>query len=327
LIGGKRTLLVVFAISGLALIVHGLSPSLTVLVLAALIFGAGQAGANPSTNALIGGLLEPGRRGVTTGIKQSGVQLGIFLGGLILPTASAVIGWRWTLIVAGLVPLIWLVVAVIAIPHPLRLLDNRGTDASGNHPAIKGIGVYALFMGMGGGSLLAYLALFAYESLGYSLVDAGLAVALGGITAVVARVLWGKQSEQSGRYADLLRLLAVLAAVSVLVLWVSLLQAPWLLWPATVLLGASSGSFNAPAMVAVISLSSERNRGHASGLVMLGFSAGSAIGPPIFGYTIDSTRDYEAGLAFSGAAYVLAAVVASRWAESANRANRIRVPD
>ena len=60
----------------------------------ALVGGVGQAIANPATNKLISMHVPPGKRGIITGIKQSGVQAGTFLGGLLLPVITLSFGWR-----------------------------------------------------------------------------------------------------------------------------------------------------------------------------------------------------------------------------------------
>ena len=92
-IGGKAALVSVFVIAAISFAVFGFTPVVAALFIASAIAAVGQSGANPSTNKLIGEDLPPGERGVTTGIKQSGVQAAITVAGLALPTIAIAFGW------------------------------------------------------------------------------------------------------------------------------------------------------------------------------------------------------------------------------------------
>ncbi len=74
------------------------APSYWVLIAAALATGIPNGWGNPSTNLLIVDNIPAGSRGVLTGIKQSGVQMGTFLGGLLLPVFADL--WNWRVAVA-----------------------------------------------------------------------------------------------------------------------------------------------------------------------------------------------------------------------------------
>ena len=71
-----------------------LAPAYPLLIAAALATGIPNGWCNPATNLLIVDNLEPGQRGVVTGIKQSGVQITAFMAGLILPTVATLWNWR-----------------------------------------------------------------------------------------------------------------------------------------------------------------------------------------------------------------------------------------
>ena len=89
-IGARRATVVTLIASGGALAAMSVSPVFALVAFFALVGGVGQAIANPATNKLISMHVPAGRRGVITGIKQSGVQVGTFLGGLL----SAVLARR-----------------------------------------------------------------------------------------------------------------------------------------------------------------------------------------------------------------------------------------
>lgn len=76
-------------------------------ILGGLPNGAG----NPATNKLIMRYTAPAARGVTIGVKQSGVQLGFLLAGGLLPPLSVAVGWRAAVAVAAVIPLTGLLVS------------------------------------------------------------------------------------------------------------------------------------------------------------------------------------------------------------------------
>ena len=78
--GGARIL------STSGLIGARVSTSAWMLIVAGVVGGLPQGWGNPATNALIAAVVEPGSRGVMTGIKQSGVTLAVFLAGGLAPS-------------------------------------------------------------------------------------------------------------------------------------------------------------------------------------------------------------------------------------------------
>ena len=101
-----RSVLVVgmFTLTGFAL-----APSYTLLLVVALATGVPNGWTNPATNTLIVDNVPPGQRGTITGLKQSGVQVGTLLGGLLLPVFAALWGWRIAVLLFLVMPLSGLV--------------------------------------------------------------------------------------------------------------------------------------------------------------------------------------------------------------------------
>ncbi|MCL1599017.1 MAG: MFS transporter, partial [Actinomycetia bacterium] len=87
-IGGRSSLIVVALASATAFVLLGIASSLAVLLVASTIGAVAQSNANPATNKLIAEDLPPGSQGIVTGIKQSGVQAFVFVGGAIVPVMA-----------------------------------------------------------------------------------------------------------------------------------------------------------------------------------------------------------------------------------------------
>lgn len=314
-VGGGSALQTLFHTAALAFLLTAVAPGLPVLVLAALIGGASQALANPATNKVIAYRYPSARRANVTGIKQSGVQVAIFIGGLTLPTLADWLGWRWATVVVA--------AGVVAGGVSLAVVRQGRSSGAGEvapvgsrpiGPAVPWLAVYGLLMGFSG-SALFFLPLFVEEELGQSVQIAGLAVAVAGIAAVIGRLLWARFAERGSRYQVTL---AILAALAVLALW-SFTQADGaigLLWAGAVVVGASSSSWNSVGMLAVIDGSMAQGAGAASGRVLLGFLVGLGVGPPIYGRTVDTLGGYDTMWLVAAVAAALALVVIGIWRAS-----------
>jgi len=297
-IGPRRSCIVAQLWTAIGFAVMATANSIPVLVLSAIVLGIPQGWGNPSTNALIAERVPAGRRGVVTGIKQSGVQLGIFLAGLTLPVMAESMGWRGAMwiyaaifAVFGLLPL--------ALPQRSAMLDAAAAAETRSEPlgydmvAVWLIALYAFLMGTGGGAIGRFLALFAEEEMGLSNTVAGLILSVSGLAGMAARVIAGRVAEH--RIAPL-PLLAILASVGALVgalLLLTLQVGAWLLWIIALLFAVGHAAWNAVAMLAIILGVDRSQAGRASGTVMFGFLGGLAVGAPIAGLLIDATDSYQ----------------------------------
>ena len=93
-IGGKAAIVALFVIAGATFLLLGTAVGYVMLLAGALTGAFSQASANPATNKLIAEDLPAGERGLITGVKPSGVQFGIFLGGVTIPSVALALGWR-----------------------------------------------------------------------------------------------------------------------------------------------------------------------------------------------------------------------------------------
>ncbi|HEY7564159.1 MAG TPA: MFS transporter, partial [Acidimicrobiia bacterium] len=92
--GSVKSVMITLLLAMATMTLIAVAPTYSVLFAGAMLSGLPNGWANPATNALIVDNVVAGARGVITGIKQSGVQMGSFLGGLLLPGISAMANWR-----------------------------------------------------------------------------------------------------------------------------------------------------------------------------------------------------------------------------------------
>lgn len=309
-IGPRSATLVVMILSGLGMALTALAPNVAVLAAAAVVGGLPQGWGNPATNALIAERVPPGVRGTVTGIKQSGVQFGIFLAGLTLPTLAVWIGWRGAAWVYAFI--FWAgIVMVLALPRqpsedvtvpvggsaPVAASGVDRVEATAGEesvpPWILRLAVYALLAGTVGGASSRFFPLWAHEVVGMSVTEAGMLVAVGGLLGIVARIAAGRVAEAYVSPSRLLRYLALTGAAYCLTLVLTPTVGAWLPWPSTVLQAIGIGAWNAVAMLAIIMVVPKGQAGRASGIVMLGFLSGLSFGSPMAGYVVDQVGSYQ----------------------------------
>ncbi len=316
-LGGRNGLIVVYFFGGAAFAIMGVAGAYWILLAAAAVAALSQASGNPATNKLIARHLAQGRRGVVTGIKQSGVQAATFVGGLLLPIGAESIGWRPTMLIAGAVALAAIFPVLRVIPED-RPDASAGDNAAGPLPrSTRWLAAYGGLLGFGGAAVF-FVPLFAQEALGYGPRAGGLAAALVGLVAFGGRIAWARFTERGERVILTLGLMAVLSMVAGLA-FLGATSSSALLWVAVAVVGMSSSSWNSVGMLAVIHDAGAEQAGRASGRVMFGFLLGLGIGSPLYGRTIDSTGGYALMWWIAIAAYAAATVLILAWSRSVAR--------
>lgn len=312
--GAVRSTTLTMIAGAITLVAIAFSPTYAVLIGAALLGGFPNGWGNPSTNALIADNVEVGSRGVVTGVKQSGVQAGIFLGGLLLPVFA--VWWNWRVAV--------LIFLALPIGGLLGMIGRKDTERERPHTtvltegklptSINWIAAYGLMSGLATSAMIAFLPLFAEEDQLWSETMAGLILAAVGFTGIFSRIVWSRWAERSLGHGRTLRILAWMTTVtSVLLALASLGTFPsWVLVPAAFLFGAGAMAWNAVGMVAVMEIAPTHLVGKGTGVVLLGFLFGHAIGPPLMGWSVDTFGTYTLGWLATGVLMASSAALALR---------------
>ena len=327
--GPRRSVVTVLVLSAAGMALMAGAGNVWLLIGASAISGLPQGWGNPATNSLIATRVAPGRRGSVTGIKQSGVTLGVFLAGAALPLFESLWGWRGACLVFAVVfSVVALGVQLTLGPDPVPdasqgdATEPAGMPSSSSVPAprldpfVWRLTVFAFLMGTAGGAVGRFFPLFAEESLGFSLGTAGLLTALGGLMGMAARVYVGRLAESRVTPTRLLSILAMVGAGYCLLLAAVTRDTRALLFLAPPLSAVGIAAWNAVAMLAVIMFFSTRQSGRASGVVMLGFLGGLSISAPIAGFAVDRTDVYWPVWTVAA---VLAATAASLWFDRTGR--------
>ncbi|MDH3606364.1 MAG: MFS transporter, partial [Acidimicrobiia bacterium] len=279
-IGGQNAALIVLVGAAVAALLMAGAPVFAAVFVGGTVAAITAAGANPGTNKLIAEHIERGRRGLITGLKQTGPQVGALLAGLFAPWGATVFGWRPTLIVMA-------VALVLPVPFLMRMTtpDTPSTPKSGAPLAPLPSGIWWLaacggLLGLGG-SANFLLPLFVEESLGQTPRVAGLATALLGGVAIFGRLYWARTVEHRANQANTLTVLSFVAIGATVLMLISTTAGIGWMWVGTIAFGLSAASWTAIGSMAVMAIVGASAAGRASGVVWFGFLTGYGLGPPL----------------------------------------------
>lgn len=309
---GLSLLLMACATAGGALARSG-----PVLMAAAFVAGWGYGGMNPATNVIVAGRLGQ-RLGFFLSLKQTGVPIGGFAAGLVLPAVAIAYGWRWAFAVGAFLTAGAACTAVLV--RGAAMLGG-GEAERGEPPAAApdpppsrtlrrdqvAIVVYGFLMAGCQWVLVAYLVLSLHDGRGWSLREAGLTLSAMTAVSVFGRLVWGWLSD---RGASRVPTLTGLAAVSAGGLAVLALEPPRVVvFLAVAVLGAALASWNGVYHALVVERSGPGALGRDSGRMLAFLFAGTVCVPPLLGLLSQSTGSWAVLWAAAAGLVVVAAAV------------------
>jgi len=312
-IGGVAATRNVLASGVVTLTAFALAPSYGFLVVAAIATGIPNGWSNPATNSLIVDNVPAGSRGIVTGVKQSGVQFGTFLGGMLLPVFASLWGWRAAVLIFLMMPVAGLV-GMMGRTNPIEHEAQAEWAYTTIPVEVKWVAVYGTLSGLATSALFGFLPLFAKENQLWSAQAAGSLVAVVGLSGIAARILWPAASERRIGHGRTLRILAVMSMFTAGLLALAALGMleSWVLIPASVLLGGGAIAWNAVGMLAVMDFSPPKMVGKGTGVVLAGFLLGLAFGAPLMGLSVDTLGTYVPGWLASAGLLGACAVIAGK---------------
>lgn len=185
--------------------------------LAASRFGValGEAGAVPSSHAIIARRIAPARRGIAIGIFSMGIPLGTMLGFGLGGWIGQTHGWRTAMVAAGSFGIVVAIVAALATgpTPPVRRAPGAASFRRESigliaDPACRALLVLAVCIGFAAAPFYAFAAPFLMRAHGFGTAQAGLVFGLaqGGLGAI-GTVLGGRSFDRAVRdgSASLLR--------------------------------------------------------------------------------------------------------------------------
>lgn len=304
-LGRRRSTVLAGAAAGLSGLLMATSARTYAGLLAAMVgLGAANALLQLTANLLLARGMPVRRQGLAFGIKQSAVPLALLLGGLAVPTLGAVVGWRWTFALAGLV-------GILVAGSGLLLRDSSTSMSrpgeSLQRPPVPPLALTAVGMAAASAAVNAlgtFLPSWAH-GVGLSPSQAGVLVAVGGGLAIAMRVLSGYLADRrQGRNFPVVAGQLVIGASGLVLL--SQGQVLPLVGGALVALGVG-WAWPGLLLFAVVRIGRDVPAA-AAGLLQAGAFAGGAAGPVLFGMAV-AGLGYRSAWLMSAVALLFAAAL------------------
>ncbi len=305
---------VLLCTTGLLLVAGGTAlPATAVLALAAapLIIGLGYGPITPASSHVLARTAHPSRMALTFSIKQTGVPAGAALAGAMLPIIALQLGWRaaFALVAASGIAIALAAQAVRAMldtgrrPAPMppfaHIVAPLGLIL--RTPVLAELAVVAFVYAALQVCLMSFLVVYLTESLGHSLVAAGLALTVANLGGIVGRILWGAVADFHVAPRTLLGLIGVAAGACA---WST--AALGVDWPIAAILalcslfGATAIGWNGVQLAEVARNAPADEVGTITGAAGFITFAGVVTGPPAFALIATLTGGYRAGFALFG---------------------------
>ena len=280
---------------------------LPLVVVGALMIGVGYGPITPASSHLLVKTTPAHRMALVFSIKQTGVPLGGVLAGAIAPWLEELIGWRGALLCFSLVTLACIAVAqklrgeldadrqpeyrapgglVGMLRAPLKLILSQRTLSL---LALASLTFSAVQL-----SVSAYTVTYLHDSLGYTLVLAGLLMSIMQVAGVVGRIVWGWVADKLG---SAIIALVLLATGMVLSSWALALlptgSSNWLLGIVLFASGAAAIGWNGVYLAEVARQAPQGKTSVATAGTLTCTFLGVVIGPPMFGLVVSLTDSYR----------------------------------
>jgi MFS family permease len=292
--GPRPLVLGVFTSAGIGLVAAGLGHSYVWLVVAAVGAGVAQAISNPVTNLLVSTSVPTGKQGVALGIKQSGVPIGQFLVGLLLPSvalhAERKVGFLLLAVLAGLGVVLSLVLVSPTSHTQPRTRQHR--SAPRMERAVWWVTAYAFAGGFVNQSVNVYAPLYTNQVHGTPVARAGLIVAVIGGLGTVSRLAWGRVGDRLVDPRLALQWVAGLSVVATGTMGLATQVGEVLVWVSAVVFSVSALAAPVLIMLVVVRGVPTGNVGRASGWASAGLYSGFMVGPVVFGALVDFAGGY-----------------------------------
>jgi len=279
-------------------------PWLPAMGLGALLIGLGYGPATPASSHLLARSTPPHRVSLVFSIKQTGVPVGGLLAGALVPGMALALGWQAALLLVAAACVLCALLAQTVraafdadrdrslplvpaqVTQPVRLVLG--------HPALRQLALCSFFFSIIQLSLTTYLVTYLHESVGYSLVAAGLALSVAQSAGVAGRIGWGWVAD---RWLDARRTLILLSGLMVLgcaaVAALSAAMPLPLVLGALLLFGASAIGWNGVYLSEVARQAPPGMASVATGGTLFITFSGVVTGPALFGVLASLSGGYR----------------------------------
>ncbi|CAA6605592.1 Major facilitator superfamily protein [Rhodospirillaceae bacterium LM-1] len=307
-----------FGAAGLLL---ALLPWLASLALGSLFIGFAYGLTNPAAAHLLTRYTPPNRRNLIFSIKQSAVPLGGMLAGLLIPPLTEAYGWRWAFAVSAAS------LALLAVllqsgrkawdndrePH-LKLHVNpfAGLSVTWQNQRVRWLSGCGFFYSAVQMCVASFLVTFLVHEIDFSLIEAGLVMAMMQAGGVVGRMSWGWMADLIKNGQKVLMIIGCIAILGSIACFFLTPATPQILVKTVfVTLGFTAIGWNGVYLAEVARSVPKEQVSIATGGTLFFTFMGVFFGPTLFSFAYGFTQNYTA--TYAGLGLVTLAGMAMVW--------------
>jgi MFS family permease len=290
-------------------------------VILMVLLGIGTAGIyTPVVTFIVGWF--PQRRGFVLGMVNSGIGLGVFISGILLPWiagGSRADGWRQAWLLFAVLSMVLLVMAYRIIRNPVQFSgavaqnppaaakrDSFFSSEVYRYPSVRLIGLCYFILGFTYIVQAVFMYSYAIES-GVSRTTAGQLSSVAGLLSIVAGFFWGTLSDVIGRSATLI-ICFTSGAIATLIPVFFPTPAGFAIH--YLLAGSMISGLFATILAATSESVPPREVPLAIGFVTALFAVGQLLGPIVAGWIIGSSGSFGGAFIFSATTMLAGSVIA-----------------
>lgn len=295
----RALVLVLFTCGVVAATMVATASRYEMILVSALVTSIPMSLAHPLTNQLLVLNASGRRRSVLLAVKHSGVKVAQSAAGLVMAPLAAVFGWR----AAFSLPILLSASGALFVPRLTGRLISPPSPKQGSVGAtrlprsIRWLTTYSILMALSQASVSTYLAIYAFDELGFDVTIAGVLTGILGLMGVVSRIAWGIWVHSTGASIWPLQMMAVGCLLATGCVLVSPFAGAPLLWFAAIALGVTMAIWNLAVSIVIFSVAPTQT-GRATGHVYFGFALGMMGGPLLFGWLVEALDGYATAWSF-----------------------------
>jgi sugar phosphate permease len=245
-------------------------------------------------------------RGTAIGLHQTSITVAGIVTAITLPIIAVGFGWRYGFVAVGVVSMGAAVIASIVYRDPPTFAEKpsgRGTprnwmairevvlDRNVLLVSVSCIGFMAVDY-----SFTTYLIIFLKDAVGLTVTMAGVYLAIANVGGVIGKLTFGALSDRvlgGSRRKPLLIACSIMLVMTVVMQFITPGISLWVLVLVFGVFGFAAIGWGGLNLILVSEFSRRESMGLAMGYSLMILMIGNIVGPPIFGYIIDTTGSYS----------------------------------
>ena len=310
-LGVRRVLTFGTFFIGLCTVLLFFASSYQDMLIILVLSGVGSGCVFPATAKAIITWFSSKERATAMSINQTAVNAGGMFGGILLPPIAVTLGWKYGWLFMGLGTLaVSLTCAILYRNPPQKETPGEADNVPSSAPKRSATALMSellssrdiwmlflagFFMNIVEWGLMVNLALYLWEALFFTEIIAGRLLSLTEFAGLLGKPASGLISDRllGGRRRIVFMLMAGAASVIALVIGLSGDNLQWLLYPILFLFGVAAIGWGGLYTALAGEMAGKERAGTIAGFSAFTLVLGAFVGPPIFGFIVDTTGSYQ----------------------------------